>query len=80
MIHLTTCFWHRTEKYGEDALESADLYFAYGKALLENAISQASVLGKEQQEQDGEIAENKGMMLIFCRCPLHVLIKLQAQN
>ncbi|KIM90564.1 hypothetical protein PILCRDRAFT_1835 [Piloderma croceum F 1598] len=43
-----------TEKYGEDAPESADLYFAYGKALLENAISQASVLGKEQQEDEGE--------------------------
>lgn len=28
----------------------ADLYFAYGKALLENAIAQSSVLGKEQAE------------------------------
>jgi HAT1-interacting factor 1 len=27
----------------------ADLYFSYGKALLENAISQASVLGKEPE-------------------------------
>ena len=50
-----------TEKYGEDAPESADLYFAYGKALLENAISQASVLGKEQQEDEGEVSNtNKG--------------------
>jgi HAT1-interacting factor 1 len=33
----------------------ADVYFAYGKALLENAIAQNSVLGKEQQqkEEDG---------------------------
>jgi hypothetical protein len=27
----------------------ADVYFAYGKALLENAIAQNSVLGKEQE-------------------------------
>jgi hypothetical protein len=26
-----------------------DVYFAYGKALLENAIAQNSVLGKEQE-------------------------------
>jgi HAT1-interacting factor 1 len=38
----------RTSKYGaEDAPELADLYLSYGKALLENAISQASVLGKD---------------------------------
>jgi len=33
------------------------VYFAYGKALLENAISQNSVLGKEQQQQEGGGAE-----------------------
>lgn len=27
----------------------ADVYFAYGKALLENAIQQAGVLGKQEQ-------------------------------
>ncbi|KAJ7098731.1 hypothetical protein B0H15DRAFT_878570 [Mycena belliarum] len=42
-----------TKKCGEDAPETADLYFSYGKALLENAISQSSVLGKDQPE-DGE--------------------------
>jgi HAT1-interacting factor 1 len=42
---------NRTEKYGDSAPETADVYFSYGKALLENAISQASVLGKEQQEE-----------------------------
>ncbi|KAF5352895.1 hypothetical protein D9757_012110 [Collybiopsis confluens] len=41
-----------SRKLGEDSPEIADLYFAYGKALLENAISQNSVLGKEQQEED----------------------------
>lgn len=39
----------RTKKYGEDAPEMADLYFSYGRALLENAISVASVLGKEAE-------------------------------
>lgn len=41
----------RTEKLGENAPETADLYFSYGKALLENAIAQSSVLGKEQGEE-----------------------------
>ena len=40
------------EKYGDDANETADLYFSYGKALLENAISQSAVLGKEQTENN----------------------------
>ncbi|KIM53413.1 hypothetical protein SCLCIDRAFT_436876 [Scleroderma citrinum Foug A] len=39
----------QTKKYGEDAPEMADLYFSYGRALLENAISVASVLGKEAE-------------------------------
>ncbi|KZT07474.1 uncharacterized protein LAESUDRAFT_651243 [Laetiporus sulphureus 93-53] len=42
-----------TMKYGEKAPETADLYFAYGKSLLENAIAQSSVLGKEQTEDAG---------------------------
>ena len=42
----------------------ADVYFAYGKALLENAIAQNSVLGKEQQQQkeDGAHAPMQCMM------------------
>ncbi|KAG1728100.1 hypothetical protein EDB19DRAFT_1642671 [Suillus lakei] len=48
----------QTKKHGEDAPETANLYFSYGKALLENAISQASVLGKEQPE-NGDEAEGK---------------------
>lgn len=47
---LLTRLFCSTAKYGEDGPEMADLYFAYGKALLENAISQSSVLGKEQAE------------------------------
>ena len=48
----------RTAKVGDDAPEVADLYFAYGKALLENAISQSSVLGKDQAEE--ALAGEKG--------------------
>ena len=36
------------------------MYFAYGKALLENAISQNSVLGKEQQQQQQQQEEAEG--------------------
>ncbi|EJD07684.1 uncharacterized protein FOMMEDRAFT_73613 [Fomitiporia mediterranea MF3/22] len=39
------------KKYGDESPEAADLYFIYGKALLENAISQTAVLGKEQAEE-----------------------------
>ncbi len=40
----------------------ADVYFAYGKALLENAVVQNSVLGKEQQQQqDGTVEEGARM-------------------
>jgi HAT1-interacting factor 1 len=51
-INDQTC---RSQTHAEDAPEMADVYFAYGKALLENAIAQNSVLGKEQQqkEEDG---------------------------
>lgn len=37
-----------TKDVAEDSPEIADLYFSYGKALLENAISQNSVIGKEE--------------------------------
>ncbi|KAG6333525.1 hypothetical protein ID866_5561 [Astraeus odoratus] len=53
----------QTKKHGEDAPEMADLYFSYGKALLENAISQASVLGKEPEPgavEDEKPAQNNG--------------------
>ncbi|EIN09667.1 hypothetical protein PUNSTDRAFT_113095 [Punctularia strigosozonata HHB-11173 SS5] len=41
----------QTEQVGQDAPETADLYFSYGRALLENAIAQSSVLGKEQTDE-----------------------------
>jgi len=42
---------------GEDSPEIADLYLSYGKALLENAIAQSSVLGKNQAEGEGDETE-----------------------
>lgn len=48
--HYATALELMTAKHGDNAAETADLYFAYGKALLENAITQTSVLGKEQAE------------------------------
>lgn len=47
----------RTKELGEDSPEIADLYLSYGKALLENAITQSSVLGKNQPEDEGDEAE-----------------------
>ncbi|KAI0306102.1 hypothetical protein B0F90DRAFT_964580 [Multifurca ochricompacta] len=55
--HYATALELLSNTHGEDAPEMADVYFAYGKALLENAIVQNSVLGKDQQPQDGATAE-----------------------
>ncbi|KAF8518978.1 hypothetical protein BU17DRAFT_48239 [Hysterangium stoloniferum] len=46
--HYATALELMTDKYGDASPECVDLYFAYGKALLENAIAQSSVLGKEE--------------------------------
>ncbi|KAF8259306.1 hypothetical protein EI94DRAFT_1616434, partial [Lactarius quietus] len=65
--HYATALELLSETHAEDAPEMADVYFAYGKALLENAIAQNSVLGKEQQ-QDGsgsEPATNGNKILSF---------------
>jgi hypothetical protein len=35
----------------------AELYFPYGRALIELAISQNSVLGKEQEEKQAGAAD-----------------------
>lgn len=50
----------RTTELGEGSPEIADLYLSYGKALLENAVAQSSVLGKNQPEGEGEEAEGSG--------------------
>lgn len=49
----------RTKQIEEDSPEIADLYLAYGKALLENAISQNTVLGKDEPGEGGEEDEGR---------------------
>ncbi|KAI0349537.1 hypothetical protein OH77DRAFT_1414852, partial [Trametes cingulata] len=67
--HYASALEIATKKFGEKALETADLYFAYGKALLENAIAQSSVLGKQEPddalEDDGAYAAKSGAFLSF---------------
>ncbi|KAG8904937.1 hypothetical protein FRB99_000991 [Tulasnella sp. 403] len=55
--HYATALELMTAKYGDGAIESADLLFLYGKALLENAIAQADVIKKE--EADGVLKGDK---------------------
>ncbi|KAF8840810.1 hypothetical protein BDN67DRAFT_902750 [Paxillus ammoniavirescens] len=68
--HYATALELQTKQFGEDAPEIADLYFSYGKALLENAISQASVLGKEPEpgaveDEKPTAGDGKGPILEF---------------
>ncbi|KAF8202368.1 hypothetical protein BJ912DRAFT_920737 [Pholiota molesta] len=58
--HYATALELVTKQLGEKAPETADLYFSYGKALLENAIAQNSVLGKEQEEAAEELDQPSG--------------------
>ncbi|KAJ3481893.1 hypothetical protein NLI96_g7346 [Meripilus lineatus] len=48
--HYANALEQMTAEHGEDTPEIADVYFSYGKALLENAITQSSVLGKDQTD------------------------------
>ncbi|CCM00751.1 uncharacterized protein FIBRA_02791 [Fibroporia radiculosa] len=65
--HYATALELMTTKYGENAPETADLYFSYGKALLENAISQTSVLGKEQTDEAVQAAVEESAKLELSR-------------
>ncbi|OSD04691.1 hypothetical protein PYCCODRAFT_1465664 [Trametes coccinea BRFM310] len=71
--HYASALEIATKKYGEKAFETAELYFAYGKALLENAIAQSSVLGKQEPDdallEDGSDAANSGAFLSFSGDP-----------
>ena len=51
----------RTKELGEDSPEIADLYLAYGKALLENAIASSGVLGKEQKAEEDPADAPQGL-------------------
>jgi HAT1-interacting factor 1 len=59
----------------EDSPQIADLYFSYGRALLENAISQNSVLGKEGEsgkEEEGGLSSraiNTPCSFLIARLP-----------
>ncbi|VDB99901.1 unnamed protein product [Peniophora sp. CBMAI 1063] len=56
--HYATALEKATEQHGaEDAPELADLYLAYGKALLENAIATSDVLGKNGDKDGAEPEE-----------------------
>ena len=66
----------RTKQVEDDAPEIADLYFSYGKALLENAIVQNSVLGKEQPENE----ENKGKPFFVFAAATNSLYSIQLQR
>ncbi|KAF9480542.1 hypothetical protein BDN70DRAFT_877537 [Pholiota conissans] len=57
--HYATALELVTKELGENAPETADLYFSYGKALLENAIVQSSVLGKEQEQPEDAEAHDQ---------------------
>jgi HAT1-interacting factor 1 len=65
--HYATALELLSKTHAEDAPEMADVYFAYGKALLENAIAQNSVLGKEQEGAPAaeEPAPNGNKILSF---------------
>ncbi|KAI0831839.1 hypothetical protein BC628DRAFT_1415339 [Trametes gibbosa] len=66
--HYASALEAATKQFGEQDSETADLYFAYGKALLENAISQSSVLGKQEPDdalEDSNEAANSGAFLSF---------------
>ncbi|KAI0796061.1 hypothetical protein C8Q75DRAFT_711441 [Abortiporus biennis] len=67
--HYATALEILTEQQGENAPGIEDLYFSYGKALLENAIAQSSVLGKEQADEAvaavGKEPSNSGAFLSF---------------
>lgn len=66
LVGLCLC---RTEKLGDGHPDLADHYFTYGKALLENAISQTAVLGKEEAEEAvANELENPGACPSFCAC------------
>jgi hypothetical protein len=63
----------RTDKHGDASPACVDVYFAYGKALLENAIAQNSVLGKEETSAalQGD-DETKGTF--EAQCSRHILL------
>lgn len=60
-------------EFGDSHLRVADLYLLYGKALLENAISQNSVLGKSGQDAPEEDDDDEPSA--FRSIPFHYSIE-----
>ncbi|CAE6350303.1 unnamed protein product [Rhizoctonia solani] len=50
--HYATALELARNEYGENSAPFAELLLVYGRALIENAISQNSVLGKDKQEEE----------------------------
>jgi HAT1-interacting factor 1 len=69
---------HRTAKYGDKSLESADLLLVYGKSLLENAVSQSAVLSKEEEEKKAAEEEGAHTVLCWLMTPADICPKLGA--
>jgi hypothetical protein len=56
---------NRTETFGQGSPQSADLLFVYGKALLENAVAQSAVLGKDDADAATKEEEDSEWMLLL---------------
>ncbi|CAE6425265.1 unnamed protein product [Rhizoctonia solani] len=50
--HYATALELARNEYGEDTVPFADLLFVYGRALIENATSQNTVLGKDKDDDE----------------------------
>lgn len=76
------CLITGQKKYGDGSPECVDLYFAYGKALLENAIAQNSVLGKEETGAglDDDDEDNKGMRRVLSALNFFVALTLRPSS
>ena len=71
-------FWFSRVQKGEETPEFAELLLVYGRALLENAIAQSSVLGPKEKEgeapaeaaKDGASGAGEYAFLDTSRSPL----------
>lgn len=66
LYSIPSFFVFRGQVYGETNPKCADVLFQYGKALLEHAIQQSSVLGgatekKSQEELEAVVAAATGI-------------------
>jgi HAT1-interacting factor 1 len=64
-LPIISSICRRTSEHGDSAPEAADLYLSYGKALLENAIAQTSVLGNKEQPETEADEEPAGTFAPF---------------